>query len=111
MDDGCLTGGAKGVQERTRDGSGRIEFCVQAMEPTSRERLVAYLADTWGIRPRLKHRGARRQASLIFPKVETAKFLALVAPFVHPAMGHNHLPKHRVRFVAVRVFSPIPHDL
>jgi hypothetical protein len=35
------------MQERTRDGSGRSEICIEAMEPTTRERLVSYLADTW----------------------------------------------------------------
>ncbi len=44
MDDGGFTLRAKGVQERTRNGSGRSEICVQAMEPTTRERLRAYLA-------------------------------------------------------------------
>ena len=111
MDDGCLTVRAKGVQARTRDGSGRIEICVEAMEATSRERLVAYLADTWGIRARLKYRGARREASLIFPKDETAKFLALVAPFVHPSMEYKLLPKHQGQFVVEPVFAPMRYEL
>ncbi|HEV8165697.1 MAG TPA: recombinase RecA, partial [Actinomycetota bacterium] len=50
MDDGSFELRAKGVQERTRDGSGRSDICIEAMEPTTRSRLVDYLADTWGIR-------------------------------------------------------------
>jgi recombination protein RecA len=111
MDDGCLSIRAKGVQARTQDGSGRIEICVEAMEPASRVRLMEYLADTWGIRARLKYRGARREASLIFPKEETAKFLALVAPFVHPSMEYKLLPKYRGQFVVEPVFAPMRYEL
>ena len=47
MDDGSFALRAKGLQERTRDGSGRSEICIEAMEPSTRTRLVDYLADTW----------------------------------------------------------------
>ncbi len=40
---------SKGVQERTAGGTGRIEICVEAMSPGSRERLVDYLRDTHGL--------------------------------------------------------------
>ena len=60
MDDGDVRLRAKGLQERTRDGSGRSEICVEAMEPTTRERLVEYLADTWDIRPSA-HRPRQRE--------------------------------------------------
>ena len=40
MDDGCFTLRSKGVQERTKGGTGRIEICVEAMSQGSRERLV-----------------------------------------------------------------------
>ena len=33
MDDGSFTLRAKGLQARTRDGSGGREICVEAMEP------------------------------------------------------------------------------
>ena len=45
MDDGCFTVRSKGVQERTRGGTGRIEICVEAMSPGSRDRLASYLRD------------------------------------------------------------------
>ena len=80
MDDGSFTIRAKGLQERTKDGSGRSEICVEAMEPTTRTRLVAYLADTWGINAKLVSSGARKKAVLVFAKDETAKLHALVAP-------------------------------
>src|SRR6201999_1512499 len=47
MDDGTYIERAKGPRQRTREGSGRMQICVQAMEATSRQRLVDYLADTW----------------------------------------------------------------
>ena len=40
MDDGGFTLRSKGLQERTAGGSGRVEICVEAMSPGSRERLV-----------------------------------------------------------------------
>ena len=40
MDDGSFTLRAKGSQERTEDGSGRSEICVEAMSPDTRERLA-----------------------------------------------------------------------
>ena len=49
MDDGGFTLRSKGLQERTRGGSGRSEICVEAMSPESRVRFRDCLADTWGI--------------------------------------------------------------
>ena len=68
MDDGGFTLRAKGVQERTRDGSGRSEICVEAMEPTTRTRLVAYLRDTWDISPKLSSSGGGKVAFLVVPE-------------------------------------------
>jgi recombination protein RecA len=111
MDDGGFTIRAKGLQERTRDGSGRSEICVQAMEPTTRQRLADHLADTWGIRPKLIYRGQRQLAFLVFPKDETAKLHALVAPFVHPSMEYKLLPRYRGRFAVEPVFAPMRYEL
>ncbi len=54
LDDGSFSIRAKGLQERTRDGSGRVEICVEAMSPGSRERLVQHLADTFDLHARLR---------------------------------------------------------
>ena len=62
MDDGSFTVRSKGVQERTRGGTGRIEICVEAMSPGSRDRLVQYLRDTHGLEVKLTIRGARQMA-------------------------------------------------
>jgi recombination protein RecA len=109
MDDGGFTLRAKGMQERTRDGSGRSEICIEAMEPTTRARLVEYLADTWGIRPKLNTRGG--EAVLTFSKDETAKLHALIAPFVHPSMDYKLLPRFRGRFAVEPVFADERHEL
>jgi recombination protein RecA len=109
MDDGSFSLRAKGVQERTRDGSGRSDICIEAMEPTTRSRLVDYLADTWGIRAKLVQRAGR--AVLVFPKDETAKLHALVAPFVHPSMQYKLLPRYRGQFQVEPVFAPMRREL
>ncbi|HET6771204.1 MAG TPA: hypothetical protein VFH75_06170, partial [Actinomycetota bacterium] len=109
MDDGSFTLRAKGLQERTRDGSGRAQICIEAMEQTTRIRLLEYLADTWGIVPNLVTRAGK--AVLVFPKDETAKLHALIAPFVHPSMDYKLLPRYRGRFSVEPVFSPMRYEL
>jgi recombination protein RecA len=115
QDDGGFQSRSKALQERTRDGSGRSEICVEAMSPATRERLVAYLADTWGLRPTLRAAGTAGKAVLTFSKDETAKLHALIAPFVHPSMQHKLLPKYQGRFQVepaqvepTRVLVPMP---
>ncbi len=109
MDDGTFAQRAKGLQARTREGSGRSEICVQAMDPTTRVRLSTWLAETWGIRPRLIERAGK--AVLQFPKDETAKLHALVAPFVYPSMQYKLLPRCRGRFGVEAVFAPMRYEL
>jgi recombination protein RecA len=79
------------------------------MEPTTRVRLATYLADTWGIAPKLITRAGK--AVLEFPKDETAKLHALIAPFVHPSMEYKLLPRFRGRFVVEPVFAPMRREL
>jgi recombination protein RecA len=109
MDDGSFQLRAKGLQARTAGGSGRSEICIEAMEETTRMRLLDYLADTWGIRAKLIDRAGK--AVLQFPKDETAKFHALIAPFVHPSMEYKLLPKYRGRFGVEPTFTPVRHEL
>jgi recombination protein RecA len=109
MDDGSFSLRAKGLQERTRDGSGRSEICVEAMHPATRNQLVAYLADTWDLAPKLVSRGGK--AVLVFPKDETAKLHALIAPFVHPSMDYKLLARFRGRFSVEPVFVPMRREL
>ncbi|MFZ4516636.1 MAG: recombinase RecA, partial [Acidimicrobiia bacterium] len=111
MDDGGFALRSKGLQARTEGGSGRIEICVEAIEPTSRQRLRDYLADTWDIHANLQERGKRKQAVLQFPTAETAKFQALIAPFVHPSMEYKLLEKYRGRFAVEPVFVPVRNEL
>jgi recombination protein RecA len=111
MDDGGFQLRAKGLQERTKDGSGRSEICVQAMSPDTRERLLTYLADNWDLHPTLRERGARKVPFLVFAKDETAKLHALVAPFVYPSMDYKLLPRFRGRFAVDPVFCPAREEL
>jgi recombination protein RecA len=97
-DDGSFQVRAKGLQERTREGSGRSEICVQALSPGSRERLVRHLEDTFDLRPRLMEKGSRRVPVLVFGKEETAKLHELIAPYVHPSMQYKLLERFRGRF-------------
>jgi recombination protein RecA len=109
MDDGSFSLRAKGLQARTRSGSGRSSICIQAMESTTRKRLLEYLIDTWGIVPSLIDQSG--QAILVFSKDETAKLHALIAPFVHPSMEYKLLPRYRGRFGVEPVFAPIRYEL
>ncbi|MGH8998764.1 MAG: recombinase RecA, partial [Acidimicrobiia bacterium] len=109
MDDGSFATRAKGVQDRTRDGSGRSEIRVEAIEPGSQERLLRYLDDTWGLRPKVVRRAG--YPVFQFPKAETAKLHALIAPFVHPSMDYKLLPRYRGRFAVKPVFDPMHYEL
>jgi recombination protein RecA len=109
MDDGGFVERAKGLQARTRSGSGRAEICVEAMELTTRARLAAYLSDTWGITPTAKVRAGK--AVFLFPKDETAKLHALVAPFIHPSMAYKLLPRFRGRFEVTPASAQTRYEL
>jgi recombination protein RecA len=89
MDDGCFTLRSKGLQERTRGGTGRLEICVDAMSPQSRARMRDHLRDHYGLPSRLLTRGARKQQVLLFDTATTTKFCALIAPYVHPSMAYK----------------------
>ena len=93
MDDGGFTLRSAGRQERTRGGSGRIEICVQAMAEGSRQRLAAYLRDTYRLDVTLASVGARQMAVLQFTTAASARFQELVAPYVHPSMEYKLLPR------------------
>ena len=113
MDDGCFTVRSKGVQERTKGGTGRIEICVEAMSPGSRDRLVSYLRDTHGLDVKLTSRGAAQQSTLQFTTAASEKFQKLVAPYVHPSMDYKLLPRFRGRFAVQPEFAtartrPVP---
>jgi recombination protein RecA len=98
MDDGSFENRSKGLQERTKDGSGRSEICIQGMSEGTQQRLVEHLAGAFDLHPTLSLRGARQQAVLSFAKDETAKLHALIAPYVHPSMQHKLLERYRGRF-------------
>jgi recombination protein RecA len=106
MDDGCFTVRSKGVQERTRGGTSRIEICVDAMSPGSRDRLVSHLQDAYRLDVKLASRGARKQSLLRFTTAASEEFQKLIAPYVHPSMEYKLLPRFRGRFAVQPVFAP-----
>jgi recombination protein RecA len=98
MDDGSFMERSKGLQVRTAGGSGRVEFCVEAMSEASRVRLADYLRDVHGVDSRLAIRGATKKAVLTMTTAGSSKFLELVAPYVHPSMEYKLLPRLRGQF-------------
>jgi recombination protein RecA len=106
MDDGCFTVRSKGVQERTQGGTGRIEICVQAMSPGSRERLADYLRDTHQLDVKVVTRGSRSQAILQFTTAASEKFQKLVATYIHPSREYKLLPRFRGQFRVEPEFIP-----
>jgi recombination protein RecA len=107
MDDGSFTLRPKGVQERTAGGTGRIEICVEAMSPGSRDRLLRYLRDTLGLDVKLRYSGTKKKSVLIFSASASEKFQKLVAPYVHPSMEYKLLPRFRGGFSVEQEFDPV----
>jgi len=105
MDDGSFTLRSKGVQERTAGGTGRIEICVEAMSPGSRNRLARYLRDTHGLHVKLECRGARKVSVLRFSTSASEKFQKLIAPYIHPSMEYKLLPRFRRQFAVEPEFT------
>jgi recombination protein RecA len=113
MDDGTFTVRSKGVQARTAGGSGRVQFCIEALTPGSRERLVDYLRDTHGFGVSWRAAGTAGKAVLTFDTASSRRFLELVAPYVHPSMDYKLLPGLRGQFAVEPQFvepslRPVP---
>ena len=111
MDDANFDIRSKGLQKRTEGLTGRAVICVEDIEENTRERLVSYLADTWGIHATLKASGATKVAILVFNNAETAKLQALIAPYVHPSMEYKLLPRFRGKFAVEPEFMPMSYQL
>ena len=111
MDDASFMVPSPARQTRSGGVTGRAAICVEAMAPATRERVAAYLADVWDIRPELIASGAAGKATLVFPAAETTKLHALIAPFIHPSMEHKLLPQFRGRFAVEPVFTPMRYEL
>jgi len=106
LDDGSFTLRSKGLQERTRGGSGRIEICVEAMSEGSRARLAEHLRDGYGLDVRLITKGVRQKAFLQFSTAATSTFQELVAPYVPDAMAYQLLPRYQGKCAVEPVFAP-----
>ncbi|MDQ1604925.1 MAG: recombination protein RecA, partial [Actinomycetota bacterium] len=112
MDDACYTPRSKGLQARTAGGSGRVDICVEAMSPGSRDRLLQYLQDTHGLDCKIMARGAAGKAVLQFTTAATAQFQELIAPYVHPSMAYKLPARLRERFdVEPQFVEPVLHPV
>jgi recombination protein RecA len=98
MDDGSFALRSKGLQDRTRNGSGRAEICVEAFSQGSRERLLEHLRDHFGLEAKVAPRGKRGKAVLTFTADSTYRLHELIAEHVHPSMEYKLLPKFQGRF-------------
>ena len=105
MDDGCFTLRSKGVQERTKGGTGRIEICVEAMSPGSRQRLVDYLRDSRGLDVTLTERGARQQAYCGSASRRRRSSSSLWPPTSIPRWSTSCCPRFRGRFAVQPEFA------
>ncbi len=106
MDDGAFTLRSKGVQERTAGGTGRIEICVEAMSPGSRDRLVQYLRDTHKLDVQLTCKGARQVSTIRFSTEASERFQKIVAAYIHPSMDYKLLPRFRGKFAVEPRYAP-----
>jgi recombination protein RecA len=111
MDDANFTLRSKGVQARTQGGSGRIQICIEAMTPETRERLGAYVHDVWGIDSQLRHSGKAGKAVLVFDRQATDRFQQLIVPFVHPSMAYKLLPRFQEGFDVTPQFTEMRYEL
>ncbi len=111
MDDADFDVRSKGRHTGDAGGSGQVQIGVEAMEPATRARVLAYLADTWNIRPELREVGKRKKAVLAFSSAESLKLQTLVAPFVHPSMQHKLLPRFWGMFGVEPVVEPMRYEL
>ncbi len=98
MDDGTFTTRSKGLQQRTQGGSGRVEFCVEAMSEPSRVRLADYLRDVHSVQCRVAPRGRLQKSYLQLTTVGSARFQEIVAPYIHPSMAYKLLPRFQGQF-------------
>jgi recombination protein RecA len=98
MDHGSLVVSPEGIRQRSAVDHSRVEISVAALSPGSRERLVAYLRDTYELDVELMVRGTRQVPVLSFPAAATARFQQLIAPYVHPSMNYKLLSHLHGRF-------------
>lgn len=98
MDDGHLD-----IRDKQKT-KGRIQICVEAMHPESRNLLLDYLKSKYDISSRVGYCGGK--AVLTVDQKNTEKFLSLVARYIHPSMSYKLLPVYRNKFAGlVPIFS------
>ncbi len=90
LDDGTFV-------ERRLDGSaGHSEICVQAMEASSRQRVLSLLQDQFGVSCTIRYRAGK--AVIILDRDGTEALHGLIAPYVPECMDYKLLRHHRGRY-------------
>ena len=111
MDDANFDIRSKGLQKRTEGLTGRAVICVETWKKVLAHGSCLILQTPGEFTPRLKASGATKVAILVFNNAETAKFQALIAPYVHPSMEYKLLPRFRGKFAVEPEFVPMSYQL
>jgi len=83
----------------------RIQICVKAIAPQSRQQIQELLSCRYDIKIQIGHCGSNPY--ITFDQKNTEKFLALIKKYIHPSMEYKLLPKYRGCFNVNPVFSEI----
>jgi recombination protein RecA len=111
LDDGAFVARSERLRQRSLGGGGQAEIRVASLSPGSRERLTAYLRDTFELDVKLTLKGPRQVPVLHFSTAATARLHRIIAPYVHPSMEYKLLPSRRGRFKVFPEFSAVRSEL
>lgn len=107
LDDGSFVLRSKGLQDRTRGGSGRIEICVEAMSPGTRQRMVDFLRDMYNLDVKLVLKGARQIPFIRFTTRASELFQEIIAPYVPECMEYKLLERNQGQCEIGPEFAPM----
>jgi recombination protein RecA len=88
MDDGCVSLRSKGNTYRTIGGTGRLEICVDAMTPDTRDRVVRWMQETWKLKSTALTR-RREQWVIRVGTADTTGLLEMLACYFPPVMQYK----------------------
>jgi recombination protein RecA len=109
MDDGHFDFRTEGKQHRTAGGSGRIQFCLDAMTKDSQQALHSFFTEAMGVESSLRTSKAGT-TTLSLSVAGTRAFMEHVAGYVHPSMEYKMLPQFR-NFTDYATESKVPENV